>query len=121
MNNQYCIYAHINQINGKMYIGQTKNISDRWKPSGYYHCVKFYRAIQKYGWQNFDHIILKDNLTKEEADYYETEFIRIYNTIEDGYNLSAGGNNKANIADSTREKLSQISLNLWQQDDFRQK
>ena len=119
--NKYYIYAHINQINGKMYIGQTKSIQDRWKPSGYYHCIKFYNAIQKYGWQNFEHIILKDGLTKEEADIEETNFIKLYNTVEDGYNLSAGGNSKEEISESTREKLSKKSLQLWEDEEYRQR
>lgn len=117
----YCVYAHINQINGKMYIGQTKSIQDRWKPSGYYHCVKFYRAIQKYGWENFEHIILKDNLTKEEADKYESYYIELYNSIEDGYNLSGGGDNKSTISDSTKKKLSDKSLELWKNEEYRER
>lgn len=121
MEDKYVVYAHVNKINGKMYIGQTKSVQDRWVPSGYYHCVKFYRAIQKYGWENFEHIILADNLTQEEANIQESYYIEKYNTIETGYNLSGGGNNKVRLDESSRKKLSDKSYALWQQDEFKNK
>ena len=45
----YCVYAHINKINGKIYIGQTKqNPNSRWSNGyGYKHSPHFYSAIQK--------------------------------------------------------------------------
>ena len=63
----HCIYAHRNQINGKVYIGQSMNPKDRWSRQGhqYKSCTYFYNAIQKYGWNNFIHEILIDNLTQE--------------------------------------------------------
>lgn len=47
----------------------TNNIKVRWRNNGinYKACILFYRAIQKYGWDNFEHIILNDNLSKTEA------------------------------------------------------
>mgnify|MGYP002658749408 CR=1 FL=1 len=58
----YCVYKHTNKINGKVYIGQSSNIKERWSRKGtcYKGCTYFYNAIQKYGWDNFEHIILKD-------------------------------------------------------------
>ena len=54
-----CVYAHINMINGKMYIGQTihgNNPNKRWSNgNGYKHCPHFWSAICKYGWENFEH------------------------------------------------------------------
>lgn len=104
----YKVYCHRNKINGKRYIGQTKNIKHRFgkNGSGYAYNTYFWRSIQKYGWDNFEHIILKDNLTKEQADYFEKEFIRKYNTtnIEFGYNRAIGGQHE--VTDAAREKMS---------------
>ena len=97
MNSKYIIYSHRNKVNNKSYIGQTKNIKDRWIPSHYKGCRLFYNAIQKYGWDNFEHIILKDNIsTIEEANYWEKFYILLFDTmnLEVGYNLASGGNNK---------------------------
>lgn len=103
--NEYCIYCHTNTITGKKYIGQTHNYKKRCVPSNYKGCVKFYHAIQKYGWENFTHEILEDKLTLEEANKKEEYYIKFYNTIEDGYNLKSGGlNNK--LSEESRKKIS---------------
>lgn len=59
-NGTYCVYAHINKVNGKIYIGQTcRKPEYRWNDGkGYKECTYFYNAIEKYGWDNFDHEIL---------------------------------------------------------------
>lgn len=67
----YCVYLHRNKINNKCYIGKTcKRAEHRWNNGrGYKSNTYFYRAIQKYGWNAFDHRILKCDLTPDEADY----------------------------------------------------
>ena len=77
----YKIYVHINKINGKIYIGQTgqENVKDRWDSGwGYKQCVAFNNAINKYGWNNFQHIVLIDRLTLEMANIIEEELIKKY-------------------------------------------
>ena len=63
------MYWHKNKINGKLYIGMTKDIKKRWVGSGsqYKGCTYFYNAIQKYGWDNFEHEILYNDLIYQEA------------------------------------------------------
>lgn len=63
----YTIYCHINKVNGKTYVGITSSSPElRWKNGeGYKNCRKFYNAILKYGWDNFYHIILRDNNPEE--------------------------------------------------------
>ena len=80
MASNYCIYMHKNKINGKVYIGQSCNINVRWHPSSYQSSSYFFNAIQKYGWENFEHIILFENLTVEEAKSKEIELIAYYHT-----------------------------------------
>ena len=106
----YCVYCHINKINGKRYIGLTgeENPTDRWGANGinYKQCPCFYNAIQKYGWNNFEHIILQNNLTAEEAVELERKYIQLYNTMSpNGYNLTGGGELKKVISEETRKKL----------------
>ena len=64
MNNKnYCVYQHTNKINGKIYIGITcQKPEKRWGSQGrkYEECPYFWKAIQKYGWENFEHKILFD-------------------------------------------------------------
>lgn len=89
----WCIYMHRNKIDNKVYIGQTQNYKKRCTPGNYYGCTYFYNAIQEYGWDNFDHIILEDNLTQEEANEKEIYYIKYYDSTNHdlGYNLSNGG------------------------------
>ena len=57
---------HISPSN-KKYIGITKQkVNKRWKNgNGYKTQQYFYRAIEKYGWDNFQHIIIAKGLTKD--------------------------------------------------------
>ena len=111
INKQYKIYAHINKINGKVYIGQTcyKNINQRWRHGeGYKHSPHFYNAIQKYGWENFEHIILFEDICGYElADAIERELIQKYqsNNSEYGYNISSGGSYGRTLTDETKNKI----------------
>lgn len=85
---------HKNKINGKCYIGLTKtSLNQRAGNNGYGYkrCLKFYRAIEKYGWDNFEHIILFDNLSREEAALKEQETIKLFDSIKNGYNADNGG------------------------------
>lgn len=93
MRNDYVVYMHRNIINGKVYIGQTCNLSERWRGNGknYFNSIKFYNAIKKYGWDSFTHEVLYSNLNKQAADRLERELILQYNSIEEGYNLKEGG------------------------------
>lgn len=104
MNQKWCVYSHT-LADGRRYIGQTCNIAGRWKPSAYKNCKKFYNAIQQYGWNAFTHEILYDNLTLEEANRLESECILKFNTIENGFNLNYGGDNKLH-SEETKEKMS---------------
>ena len=95
----YTIYRHTLMLDcphkGWSYIGQThfKNVKIRWNSGKNYKTSRrFYRAIQKYGWDSFEHTILETNIkTRAEANKLEKYYIKFYNTIENGYNISSGG------------------------------
>ena len=90
----YCVYKHTTP-NNKVYIGITsKNPLERWNNGhGYASNKHFTNAIMKYGWDNIQHEILFEGLTKEEACQKEIELIAFYksNNCEFGYNRSSGG------------------------------
>ena len=115
----WVIYKHTNKINGKVYIGMTCNIDTRYgskEGQGYLHKKKngeyvqpyFARAILKYGWDNFEHEILKEGLTLKEADELEREYIKEYDSSnpEKGYNIRGGGSH-GHLSEETKEKLKQ--------------
>lgn len=84
----------------------------RWSNGkGYKESCRFYNAIQKYGWDNFKHEILFENLTKEEAEQKEIELIGFYksNQREYGYNIQNGGNSIGKISEETKKILSELN------------
>ena len=92
---KHCIYMHKNKVNGKIYIGQTFQDSPnkRWQNGhGYITQPKFFSDIVQYGWLNFEHYILEDNLTQEEANQKEEFWIKYFNSCEDGYNTRSKSN-----------------------------
>lgn len=89
---KFCVYKHTSP-SGKSYIGITsRKPSQRWlNGGGYIGQPKFYNAIEKYGWENFSHEVLFSGLSEEEACNKEIELIKKYDSIENGYNCSTGG------------------------------
>jgi len=97
----YKVYKHTlpkefsGKENDKVYIGITlQRVEYRWRNGdGYKGQTYFYNAINKYGWDNFIHEVLYDNLSKEEAEEKEKELISFYNSTNQqfGYNIQSGG------------------------------
>ena len=89
------IYKFTNKINNKVYIGKSQNLLQRYQSHkrNYNNSklqdynTKFYRALRKYGFENFDVKILGE--FKKELLYKIVEsFIEQYNTvIPNGYNI----------------------------------
>lgn len=105
-NRKGIIYVHINKINGKAYVGQTvQTLQDRWgKGSTYSTCTHFYRAIEKYGWDNFEHKVLECGLDLDKLDEREAYWIEYYDTINNGYNIRLGGSNQA-LTEEHKKKI----------------
>ena len=121
----YVVYMHI-APNGKKYVGITKTSPQkRWNSGkGYMSQQLFYRAIQKYGWENFTHAILADNLDETDAKNMEVQLIDKYQltNVNFGYNVSPGGDTGnglcgkthpmygKHLSDETRRKISEATL-----------
>jgi group I intron endonuclease len=96
------IYKITNKINGKVYIGRTsRSVEERWKQHCYDAkvkrlCFKFQEAIKEYGAENFTVEQIDCAATKEEANAKEAYWIKFYDSVATGYNVSLGGNASAN-------------------------
>lgn len=110
----YKVYIHKNKINGKVYIGITSknNPNDRWlNGKGYNHSTLFKKAIKKYGWDSFEHIILFENLNKISACLVEIDLIYYYQKIKMSYNLNLGGEGSESMSNETKRKIAQTLKN----------
>lgn len=115
--------------NGKKYIGITsKRPEARWENGSGYDKDKqpvVYNAIQKYGWDNIEHIILFNNLSQEEAQLKEIELIDKYKTNvhkygnDYGHNMTDGGEGATGriISEDSKLKMSKARIGKYKGDD----
>lgn len=89
----FSVYCHENKANGKVYIGITSQDAERrWlNGRGYKKNKKFNDDIERFGWESFDHRIIADNLSQEQAVAIEHELITAYDARHLGYNNDDGG------------------------------
>jgi group I intron endonuclease len=92
---EYCVYKHTNKTNGKIYIGITSQKPKRRWDNGRGYCKNqhFWRAINKYGWDGFNHEVLYSGLSENQAKVLEVSLIAYYDSTNrnKGYNNSPGG------------------------------
>lgn len=98
--------------NGKCYIGQSINLVKRLNKYKNLNCenqLHIYNALKKYGWDSFTVEILwgTDDLTNiyEVLNMLEVDFINLYDSMENGYNLQPGGYNYK-MSEATKKKIS---------------
>lgn len=117
----FCIYAIINKINNKTYVGKTQNFQKRIKdhlkianggketyPNSFSYV---HAAINKYGKENFDFSILIDNIENESLAF-ELEKEKICELKTSGYllyNLTEGGDG---VVGHKFSKESKIKMSL---------
>ena len=124
----YIVYKHTSPSD-KVYIGITgRTVKERWgrNGTGYRECPYFWRAIQKYGWDNIKHEILYEGLTQEEACEMEIKLIAEYDATnpEKGYNDLLGGTTGKHSRPYTDERLRQMSetqKRLWEDPEYRKR
>lgn len=109
------IYKITNQINGKVYIGQSVNIEKRWtkhRKASETLDYPIYRAMRKYSLENFSFEIIEE-CSLSELDKRESFWIQFYNSAlqEKGYNLTLGGSSSSGRS-LTLEDVLEISTLL---------
>lgn len=102
------IYKITNNINGKVYIGQSINIEKRWEQHKGCYCDNLLsKAFIKYGINNFTFEILEE-CNQEELDDKEIFYISYYDSYNNGYNNTLGGQ-------KGRKFDRDLIINLWEE------
>lgn len=120
------VYKITNNINGKVYIGQSINIKARWKDHTHVlnrkdsHCTLLQRAWSKYGEENFSFEIL-ELCTEDMLDKIEIKYIKLYDARNNGYNIEPGGNKNKHLSDETRRRISEAHLGKTMSDEAKKK
>ena len=111
----YTIYKSVNIVNKKVYIGFDScwpNRMNQHKNKYKLINLKFYDAIKKYGWNNFEWKILYQS---KDGDYtlknMESYFIKEYNSMEKGYNMTLGGEGTIGYKHTPEQKLKNSLVN----------
>lgn len=95
------IYKITNQVNGKVYIGQSVHIKQRWSQ----HCADsvkgttlLYQAMREYGIKNFSFEVIEE-CSLEQLNEREVYWIAYYDSFnkEKGYNMTPGGSEPIKI------------------------
>lgn len=108
----YSIYKSTNIITGESYIG----FDSKWPRRKKYHKrfskkqdnIKFYNAIRKYGWDNFEWSVIYESTDgKHTLNVMEKFFISEYDTFNNGYNSTLGGDGTIgyNHTEETKQKM----------------
>lgn len=124
------IYKIENLINHKVYIGQSKDVFERWnqhvKMSKRENVnTHLYYSMKHYGVDNFSFELLKETY---DLDYWERFFICWYDSCnyDKGYNLTTGGQknstktNKFIYTEEIKSKMSESKKRNWQDSNFRE-
>lgn len=107
------IYKITNLVNGKVYIGQTKQKDPYKRVSAHYKKGKskdlVFDSVIKYGKHNFSHEILCSSTSKEYLNYLEIYFIKLYDSLAPkGMNIKEGGHFNGPVSKNLREHLSKM-------------
>lgn len=106
------IYGWKNKITNKWYIGKTSNQDKRLKvykqKNGFNRHTRLYNSIKKNGIQNFQYNWLKDCPTKDGLNGLEKLYIKMYDSFNNGYNSTIGGQgcNGYKHSEQIRKKIS---------------
>ena len=95
------VYVITNKVNGNQYVGKTNRKSTTRLREHFKEMHEsrsshrpLYRAMHKYGIEQFDMRVVKTGLTPQEAESFEVDLIAELDTFNNGYNATIGGDGK---------------------------
>jgi group I intron endonuclease len=112
----YTIYKAKNTVNGKVYIGFDSNWPNRirtHKTDFNRKNTYFYYAIRKYGWSNFEWDVIYQSKDKDHTlNEMEKYFINEYDSYNEGYNLTFGGEGTIGFkfSESSKKHMSETRM-----------
>lgn len=105
------IYCIENKVNGKKYIGLTKNLRKRFRQhkknlrNGNHHNRHLQNAWDKYGEINFIFKHLESQIPLTRIEEKEKYYIELYQSFINGYNLTSGGESSKEFSDETIKRM----------------
>lgn len=125
------VYAIVNKVNQKVYIGNSVDVKKRWNGhrkslrDGSHHSQKLQRAWDKYGEENFSFQILEPVAKHSKKKLLEAEqrWLDIYQATTNGYNIlpTAYSHLGTKRSKESREKLSKSLKETFSRPEMRKK
>lgn len=102
------IYKYTSKTTGKCYIGQV--LEYRLEKRQYRHKydkrdIHFYRARDKYGYEDFIFEIVEKDIEQEKLNEREIYWISFYNSFNKGYNSTIGGDGGDTYTKRSEEQM----------------
>ena len=124
MEDGYIIYLHVDKINNKVYVGITGHSDPelRWRHGREYRKnAVFTGALDKYGWDGFEHMVLFGNSPEEIACKSEIGLMAGYRKKGICYNVADGGQGTSAMNGIIKTKISKscIGKNTGDSDPMR--
>lgn len=123
------IYKIENMLNHHVYIGQSTNIKERWQEhqrngiagedanNKVWYNYPIYRAIRKYGLDNFEFTVLEET-SLEQLNERERYWINYYDSYNNGYNATTGGDGHSQVTELQKEQIIQMWNKLYLMNDI---
>lgn len=116
------IYGFKSRTTNRWYVGQSVNIDYRYsqyKNGQFKKQKRFYNAVKKYGFDDFDFYILLECCPSRVAlNYWEKHFIHQMDSFNNGYNLTSGGYS-TEFTDDVLNRISDNSKRCWKSESYR--
>lgn len=120
----YWVYVHRTPDN-MYYPGHSggedgkKQVCQRWQPL-HYRTTSLHPYIEQYGWDNIEHLVIKDGLTKEQAAYWEERLIQMYTEMGCCINCQHSGNCTADTKKYYQQRNQQPERKAYMQEYMRE-
>lgn len=113
--NKCLIYKITNKINGKAYIGKSMEYRFEYRIKQHKNDnsdTHFSRAKRKYGFDNFEISIIEKEIDKNEISNREKYWIEYFDTFNNGYNSTIGGEGGNTFVKRTEQQMKLTSLKI---------
>ena len=120
----YTVYQHRNLKNGKSYIGMTsREPKERWHSGwGYQNNSQMWSDIKESDWnKDWEHSIIGQFEDKQEALNLEEMFIRLFDSINEGYNTSAYSSHSCKHSEESKRKMSESKIGITLSEEHKKK
>lgn len=123
------IYKFTCKTTNKVYVGQTIQAPESrrnahgagsFNPNNRSYNSKFYRAIRKYGWEDFDFDVICE-CEKHQMNDLEVKYIAIYDSYHNGYNETTGGDAPTELSKESNQRRSDTHRKRFNTMDENQK